>query len=179
MFWRFVINSDAEFVFTTTQNARCCLQVFFLPEVENPINLSAEFNFYQDFSNHQPAWPNTAALAQRERRLYSADGRGDYADTRRFRKPSATRVAPSNRAVEPVSGTVPKSENAWLKVGAGLPPTMSVPSRSQSGSILPSRVHAWRSGVKTVLGAASGLVAESHKKNGLFSPVSSTWGTKK
>jgi hypothetical protein len=38
------------------------------------------------------------------------------------------------------SGTAPVNENAALNVGAGLPPTMSVPTRSKSGSIIPSRV---------------------------------------
>ena len=43
-------------------------------------------------------------------------------------------------AVEPVSGTVPVSENAALKVGAGLPPTMSIPIRDQSGSRFALRI---------------------------------------
>jgi hypothetical protein len=39
----------------------------------------------------------------------------------------------------------PLSENAALKVGAGAPPTMSVPTRSQSGSSPALRIQACRS----------------------------------
>ncbi len=58
----------------------------------------------------------------------------------RFSHINATTPLPKRAAVEPVSGTVPVSENDPLKVGAGLPPTMSVPIRDQSGSRLPLRI---------------------------------------
>ena len=68
--------------------------------------------------------------------------------------------------------TEPDSENAALKVGAGVPPTMSVPTRSQSGARLlgeiSSRVHSCRSvnpGGNGVPGATIGLGADSHKKS--------------
>ena len=77
------------------------------------------------------------------------------------------------------SGALPDAlEKEALKVGAGLPPTMSVPIRSQSGSMPPSRVQLCRSGMNTVLGGTRGLVADNQRKLPSV-PVSSTCGTKK
>jgi len=56
---------------------------------------------------------------------------------------------------------VPLSENAALNVGAGAPPTMSVPTRSQSGANAALRMNTWRSGVNGVPGGAIGFGAES------------------
>src|SRR6266852_5645384 len=59
---------------------------------------------------------------------------------------------------------LPASENAALNVGGVAPPTMSMPTRSQSGSRLASRVHACRSGANGVVPAPlMGLDAESQK----------------
>jgi len=54
------------------------------------------------------------------------------------------------------SGTVvlPSREKAALNVGGVEPPTMSVPTRSQSGSRLSSRVHA----CKSVMPVGNGVV---------------------
>src|SRR5262245_14545162 len=70
----------------------------------------------------------------------------------------------------------PDREKAALKVGGVVPPTMSVPMRSQSGSRLASRVQLCRSGAKGVPGATIGLGADSQKK---VPVLSRTWGTKK
>src|SRR5262249_19698104 len=70
----------------------------------------------------------------------------------------------------------PLREKAALKVGGVVPPTMSVPIRSQSGSRLASRVQLCRSGVKGVPGATIGLGADSQKK---LPVLSRTWGMKK
>ena len=45
-------------------------------------------------------------------------------------------------------GIPPVSENDPLNVGGVVPPTMSVPTRSQSGWRGSLRIHAWRSGAK-------------------------------
>src|SRR5436309_278529 len=49
-----------------------------------------------------------------------------------------------------VSMVTPARLNVPLKVGAGLPPTMSVPTRNQSGSRAAFRIHACRSGLNGV-----------------------------
>jgi hypothetical protein len=56
---------------------------------------------------------------------------------------------------------IPSSEKEALNTGAGAPPTMSVPMRSQSGSRLASRIQLWRSGVNGVPAFEIGLAAES------------------
>ena len=94
------------------------------------------------------------------------------ADVRRLKQIVATRALPNSKAVEPESGTVPTRENASLKVGGVVPPTMSVPSRNQSGSRFALRIQACKSPVK--IGADRGV--ESHKKLPDESP---TCGTKK
>src|SRR5207237_4854542 len=72
-----------------------------------------------------------------------APTRGELQRQARLRRratASAERAAPIS-SIEPGSGT-PTSANAWLKRGAvAPPPTMSVPTRSQSGATVPSRVH--------------------------------------
>ena len=77
----------------------------------------------------------------------------------------ATKALPSSKAVEPVSGAIPVSENAPLKVGAGLPPTMSVPIREPVRIQIRVRESKLADpGANTVLGETSGLVADNHKK---------------
>src|SRR5262249_31074317 len=58
----------------------------------------------------------------------------------------------------------PLREKAALNVGGVVPPTMSVPMRSQSGSRLASRVQLCSSGAKGVRGATMGLGADDQKK---------------
>ena len=53
---------------------------------------------------------------------------------------------PRSKSDDGSGAVLPVSENAALKVGAGLPPTMSVPILSQSGSKDASRVQLCRSG---------------------------------
>src|SRR6266436_4216184 len=55
-------------------------------------------------------------------------------------RPRARRVRLAGAGI-----AVPASENAVLNVGGVVPPTISIPTRSQSGSRLASRVHACRS----------------------------------
>jgi len=103
---------------------------------------------------------------------------GDYYRFRLHVRPASPTSPEPRRSAVPGSGTEasPLSENAALNVGGGVPPTMSVPTRSQSGSRAASRVHACRSGVNGVPGGTIGFGADSHRK----SPVaSSTCGTKK
>src|SRR5262249_58844306 len=82
------------------------------------------------------------------------------------------------------SGMVwPASENAALKVGGVVPPTMSVPMRSQSGARLfaeiSSRVHDCRSVTPGGNGDGTrGRVPDSHR-NSPVGGVISTCGTKK
>ena len=79
--------------------------------------------------------------------------------------------------VEGSGTTVPLSEKAALKVGAGPPvgggPTMSVPTRSQSGAMPgSSRVQLCKSvkpGGNGVPGATMGFGAESQRKSPLAS----------
>src|SRR5262249_40104551 len=64
------------------------------------------------------------------------------------------------------SGTVtPSSENVMLKVGGLVPPTMSVPTRIQSGSRNSSRVQACKSGTNGVPRGTIGLGADSQSKS--------------
>src|SRR5262245_21234110 len=70
----------------------------------------------------------------------------------------------------------PDSEKVPLKVGPGAPPTMSVPTRSQSGLRLALRIQVCRSPENGVPGASIGLGADSHKKCPEERP---TCGTKK
>src|SRR5690348_1599680 len=55
-----------------------------------------------------------------------------------------------SRRVEGSGMVSPLSEKAALNVGAGVPPTMSVPIRSQSGSKLEFRIQLCKSGVNGV-----------------------------
>ena len=59
------------------------------------------------------------------------------------------------------AGAVPSSVKEALNVGAGLPPTMSVPMRSQSGASVAFRIQLWRSGKNGVPGGTIGFGAES------------------
>lgn len=75
------------------------------------------------------------------------------------------RPSSSNTKV-PGSGIVlPLSENAALNVGAGSPPTMSVPTRSQSGARSSFRIHVCRSGLKGVPVAPIGLAADNQRNS--------------
>ena len=81
--------------------------------------------------------------------------------------------------VEGSGTTLPLSENEALKVGGVVPPTMSVPTRSQSGAMPPSlssRVHVCRSPVKGPVPPEIGFAADSHRK---VPSANSTCGTKK
>src|SRR5215471_8081972 len=69
---------------------------------------------------------------------------------RRRRIPMSARTPVAVSTTVEGSGTVPASSKAALNVGS-VPPTMSVPTRSQSGSSIISRVHACRSGLKGVV----------------------------
>src|SRR5436190_396406 len=84
-------------------------------------------------------------------------------------------VAISEQVGGVTSLMVPRRENVPLKV---VLPTMSVPTRSQSGSRSALRIQAWRSGMKGVPGGTIGFGAESQRKcrSGF---VSWTCGTKK
>src|SRR5579884_2074053 len=65
-----------------------------------------------------------------------------------MRRRKTAKAAPPNASKAAVEGSgtaSPVSEKAPLNVGAGLPPTISVPTRSQSGSRFALRIHAWRS----------------------------------
>ncbi len=62
---------------------------------------------------------------------------------------------------------MPVKENVALKVGGIAPPTMSVPTRSQSGSSAASRIHSCKSVTpdgNAVPGGTMGLGADSQKK---------------
>src|SRR6185437_6486143 len=92
-------------------------------------------------------------------------------DRRTCRAIRATRRAPPSRPMVPGSGTVsPETEKAALKV---VPPTMSAPTRSQSGARFSLRIQLCRSGL---MGGGGVLGAESHKKLPL---LSATCGIKK
>jgi hypothetical protein len=52
-------------------------------------------------------------------------------------------------------GAEPDSENGPLNLGGVAPPTMSVPTRSQSGARLALRIHAWKSSAAVGPGAES------------------------
>ena len=65
---------------------------------------------------------------------------------------------PSPRvAIDAGSGTtLPRRLKLMLNVGAGVPPTMSVPTLNESGSRFPLRTQAWRSGRNGVPGGTIG-----------------------
>jgi len=63
-----------------------------------------------------------------------------------------------------------------LNVGGGLPPTISVPIRSQSGAKASFLIQLWRSGVNGVPGATIGLGADNQKNS---PSLTFTVGTKK
>src|SRR6266851_10330314 len=73
-------------------------------------------------------------------------------------RPRARRVRLAGAGI-----AVPARENAPLNVGGVVPPTMSVPTRSQSGSRFASRVQACRSGANGVPGGTIGLLPDSQK----------------
>ena len=76
----------------------------------------------------------------------------------------------------------PFKEKTPLNVGAGVPPMMSVPMRSQSGASPGSlRIQLCRSGVNGVPGATIGFAAESQRKCAAAGALllSPTLGTKK
>src|SRR5262249_52214361 len=95
---------------------------------------------------------------------------------RRANRPIPIRPVPNSNRLAGSGVLSPVSENAALNVGAGAPPTMSPPTRNQSGSIASSRVHDCRS-VKPG-GNGIGLVPDSHK-NSPVREVIWTCGTKK
>src|SRR5262249_27681666 len=100
-------------------------------------------------------------------RLYDFDLRGRK---RRSRKAVPVTETPANSARGPGSGTaVPFRVKAPLKV---VPPTISVPMRSQSGSRSALRIQLCRSGRNGVPGATIGLDPDSQKK--LSDPANST-----
>ena len=72
------------------------------------------------------------------------------------------------------ASVVPVKENAMLNVGAGAPPTMSVPMRSQSGSRLALRIQACRSPVN-----CGGLLPAAESQKNVTPLLVRTWGTKK
>jgi hypothetical protein len=86
---------------------------------------------------------------------------GYFKATRRAQTASNISVNPKPPAVENVSGTVPLRVNEALNVGAGTPPTMSVPTVNQSGSKFPFRIHVYRSGKKGAPGLAMGFGADN------------------
>src|SRR4051794_24103509 len=83
----------------------------------------------------------------------------DYHAALRLRLNANAPTARPSNASEPGSGTaaeatVPFNEKEALKFGAGAPPMISVPIRSQSGSRLSLRIQLWRSaGAGMVFGA--------------------------
>lgn len=96
----------------------------------------------------------------------------------RAAKPPTTPTPPRDSKITPLgSGTAsPLRVNAVLKA---VPPTISAPTRSQSGSRAELRTHSWRSvnpGGNEVPGGTIGLGAESQKNS---PPVTATVGTKK
>ena len=108
----------------------------------------------------------------------AAASAGAYAERRR-NSPRPTTAVPNINRVAGSGIASPVRENVALKVGNGVPPTMSCPTLSQSGSRAASRVQLCKSvnpAGNGVPGAAIGLGADSHRKSPL---LSSTWGTKK
>ena len=59
--------------------------------------------------------------------------------------PALNEQTPDTAIATGPPGAVAERENVALNVGAGEPPTISVPTRSQSGSRNSSRVQLWRS----------------------------------
>ena len=80
-------------------------------------------------------------------------------------KPTSANPVKTNQVAAGSGVSVPLREKAMLKVGGVVPPTMSVPTRSQSGSSAASRVQACRSDTPTGNGVVPppliGLDAES------------------
>jgi len=86
-------------------------------------------------------------------RLLSGRTIQDAFTLRRFAAIS-TNPATTSNTVDGSGIDVPLSEKAALNVGGVAPPTISVPTRSQSGSRLPSRTQA----CKSVTPAGNGVV---------------------
>ncbi len=100
-----------------------------------------------------------------DRRLRENRLRDQASPPLRRTAPAPTQSAPRTDQITMAEGSgtkSPESENAALNVGAGSPPMMSVPARSQSGSSPALRIHAWRSG-KIGVPLTIGLSAESQR----------------
>src|SRR5215469_11082803 len=123
------------------------------------------------------------SVCQQRCAVLTVPGAGAVDQPRRNRTTIPRPARPTaSSASDAGSGTLPVSENAALNVGGVAPPTISVPTRNQSGAIPPgelSRVQLWRSGLKGVpSGETIGLGADSQRKFSVGS-VTSTCGTKK
>lgn len=119
----------------------------------------------------QARWVGTLSESRRREVSDTAIGRESArlrpsrSNYRRFlNRGSRTKPPPSKASVDGSGTVVPSRENTALKVGAGVPPIMSVPTRNQSGSRDWLRIQLCRSAVaggKGVPGGTIGLGADS------------------